>query len=84
MVEWGMYFSGGIKVEVTEVKINNNQTEITVDTSLPDPKTAQAAVFSSALDFITISRKNFDSKAPVKFVLLNKGTVISTISVEIH
>jgi hypothetical protein len=84
MIEWGMYFSGGIKVDVTEVKIKSNQAEIIVDTFLPDPKTAQAATFSSALDFITISRVNFDSKTPVKFVLLNKGAIISSISVEFH
>lgn len=84
VIEWGMYFSGGIKVEVTDVKINNNQAEIIVETYFPDPKIAQAAVFSSALNFITISRKDFDTKKPAKFVLINKGVVVSTISVEVH
>jgi hypothetical protein len=84
MVDWGMYFSGGVKVEVKEVRISNNQAEVTVETTLPDPKIAQAAAFSSALDFVTISRQNFDTKKPVKFVLINNSIVISTISVDFH
>jgi hypothetical protein len=84
IVDWGMYFSGGVKVEVKEVRITNNQAEVIVETILPDPKIAQAAAFSSALDFVTISRQNFDTQKTAKFVLINNGIVISTISVDFH
>lgn len=84
MTEWGMYYSGGIAVEVKDVKKHDNQIEINVRTILPDPKTAQAAVFSSAFDFITLSRQDIDVNQPVKFILMNNGAVVSTITVSVQ
>lgn len=78
MVEWGMYFSGGVRVEVNNVKISKNQVEITVDTFLPDPKIPEPATFASAFDFIAISRRDIDTNGSVKFILINKNEIIST------
>lgn len=84
LTEWGMYYSGGIKVEVSGVKKTGNQIEISVLTIYPDPKTPNEAMFSSAFDFIAISRQEISPNQPVKFVLINNGIVISTQSIEVQ
>ena len=76
-VEWGMYSDGSIKVDVLDVRSNDNKVEVIVQGGRTPSKEASIAAFTSAFTMIAIPRQSLDFNKPITFNLMNKGIVVA-------
>lgn len=70
MVEWGVYPSSGITVDVSDVRITSGMVDVIVQAGKADPSLTASAAGSSAYAIIAIPRSVLDLSKPITFNLI--------------